>query len=180
MGCWRKKNLKEHPAKFSRSKRSSAGGGPSSALPPADLSVLFSIQEAADCVGLFWGFGIGLEQIKDRTETIRLIFSWVQPKIWIQVFGKNQLKYNLHTVLPLSQIKGFALVVVVYILPVFKDWISQVFILLFTMWNGQIMSFKTIWIKFSLNWRSCGLCSCRVLFYEFQIKFVLCLILIYI
>lgn len=90
MGCWGKKNLKEHSAKISRSKRSSAGDRPSPALPPATLSVLFSIQEAAECVVLFCGFAVGLEEIKDRIDTIRLIFSWVQPKIWIQVFREKK------------------------------------------------------------------------------------------
>lgn len=92
MGCWGKKNLKEHSAKFSRSKRSSAGDGPSPALPSATLSVLFSFQETAECVGLFCGSAVGLEVIRDRIKTIRLNFSWVQLKIWIQVFRKKSHK----------------------------------------------------------------------------------------
>lgn len=84
MDCWWVNNLKELSAKFSRSKRSSTGAGPSLALPPTTLSALFNIQEAADCVGLFCGFVIGLEQIRDWIETIRLIFSWVEPRILIQ------------------------------------------------------------------------------------------------
>lgn len=86
MGCWGVNNLKEHSAKFSRSKRSSTGDGPSPASPPTTLSVLFNIQEAADCAGLFCGFVIGLEQIRDWIETIRLIFSWVPPRIRVQSF----------------------------------------------------------------------------------------------
>lgn len=118
MSCWGKKNLKDHSAKFFRSKGSSAGDGPSPALPQLPCQ---SCSASRSC----WIYWIilwvcrGLEHIKDRIETIRLLFSWVQPRNWIQVFRKKKpLKYNLHIVLSLSQIKGFTLVVEVYILPV--------------------------------------------------------------
>lgn len=95
-------NFKEHFANISRSKRSSTWDDPSLAVPSTPLSVLFNIQEATDCTGLFCGFITGLEQIIDWVETIRLIFSWFQPRIWIQAFWNEELKYNWHTVLPLS------------------------------------------------------------------------------